>query len=617
MKGLNARRRVQILGPTSASVLSLQGRRESNQDRATAIETSVGGRRAWVLAVADGMGGLRDGERAAEAGLAEVVRMAREVLPACGPTPAAVRRAVFEGFQAANRAVWHLGAATGQTGQVGTTLVCAVAFDGRFLVAHAGDSRCYYISDVEVKRLTDDHSSVQELVRRGQLTPEAAARSPFRNQLTNCLGEGDAIHVEFTPGPECFAVVDEPAVLLLCSDGLHGDLQEADLAMWLRHTPSLGRACEGLVATALSRGSTDNVTLAVVEFGRLRRKRRHLPAPPPIERILDGSAARPAVRRSTSRGRRLRVVGAVAALLLAGVAVVAGIGVWHGVTPHQAVAWVTPWSSRPAAAPAGTAEPARVPASMPQAEPPAGAKATLPPDLQTPSAPVEEVRGEAALLDGSDVQPEPTAPPRVRVQPSGEPWSEGNPSVVSPRVESAPSVGVPPVGADPGRAGAPGYPARPLPAGEGPAAPLGLPASPSGSDDSRATPLPTRVPGDAGERKSPAPESPSTERKPAVAQLPKVQCIWNEADRRLECRRGASVGPKEGGSFRLDVAWDEEFRNAVGSCSALQFNRPLVSCAIGAEEDVDVIYWRVRDVSRGAPGEIVEHGEVIIDQRGR
>jgi protein phosphatase len=133
-----------------------------------------------------------------------------------------------------------------------------VAFEGHGVYLWAGDSRVYRFRQGRLRRLTRDHSQVEELVEEGLLAPEEAESHPAANVITRAVGgeenlEVDAEIVELAPRD----------LFLLCSDGLYKELSEADIAGILARTPS-PRAARQLVDTALERGARDNVTALVV-----------------------------------------------------------------------------------------------------------------------------------------------------------------------------------------------------------------------------------------------------------------------------------------------------------------------------------------------------------------
>src|ERR1700738_1632540 len=124
---------------------SATGARETKQDRVLAQVTSWTGKRTVVLAVADGMGGMEQGDRAAEIAIGEISRFALETVPTLD-SDVDVKAALEQAIWSANRKIWDYGVSIGSPGAVGSTLVVAMAREGRYIVANVGDSRCYIIT---------------------------------------------------------------------------------------------------------------------------------------------------------------------------------------------------------------------------------------------------------------------------------------------------------------------------------------------------------------------------------------------------------------------------------------------------------------------------------------
>jgi protein phosphatase len=146
---------------------------------------------------------------------------------------------------------------------MGTTLTLAFAVNWMLLIAHAGDSRCYLLSEGGLRQLTRDHTFTAELVRQGVLAPGGEARHPYRHVVTNILG-GDEPGVQV----ELHRLDLRPDdVLLLCSDGLTEMIPDDRIAVILREEPDPQRACERLVAEANRQGGKDNITVVVAHVG--------------------------------------------------------------------------------------------------------------------------------------------------------------------------------------------------------------------------------------------------------------------------------------------------------------------------------------------------------------
>jgi protein phosphatase len=210
------------------------------------------------------MGGLQAGAQAAEIALGAALQIIEFD---------STRQSLQLAFQRANRDVWTYGARNGFEGRVGSTLLACVTLGNRYLIANVGDSRCYYVNQTAAWPLTEDHSRAQEMVRLGAMTDAQARTSPFRNELTRCLGEPHDVHVDVFPC-EHWGVIDEDCVLFVCSDGLHNWVADGEISATLLGKPSLKRGCEALIELAIKNGSTDNVSVAAAEFGRIAGTRR-------------------------------------------------------------------------------------------------------------------------------------------------------------------------------------------------------------------------------------------------------------------------------------------------------------------------------------------------------
>jgi serine/threonine protein phosphatase PrpC len=205
---------------------------------------------AGLWAVADGMGGLERGEWAS----AEIVA-ALQAAPLSGDFDDDCRRAA-DAIHAANSKIHAESETSGD--RMGSTVVSLLVNGRRFAVLWAGDSRAYLLRDGQLHRLSRDHTQVQELVDEGLLSPDDAVNHPMSHVLTRAAG------VE--PGLELDAIADEAEVgdvFLLCSDGLHGVVSDAEIALTLG-MERLPAACDRLIQLSLARGGPDNVTLVAV-----------------------------------------------------------------------------------------------------------------------------------------------------------------------------------------------------------------------------------------------------------------------------------------------------------------------------------------------------------------
>jgi protein phosphatase len=221
--------------------------RPANQDAAGYFSAPDGGRdKGRLFVLADGMGGEAGGEVAS--GLAVEV-IARAYFEHASPDPAV---ALAHSVRLANQAILEQASASAALRGMGTTCTALVLRGATACVAHVGDSRAYHVRDGAVRQLTTDHS----LAHRGPA---------YAHVLTRALGVQPAVEVDVV------AVSPPPRagdVFLLCSDGLWGQVDEADIAEVLAAEPDLDAASRRLVDLANARGGPDNVTVLLVRIER-------------------------------------------------------------------------------------------------------------------------------------------------------------------------------------------------------------------------------------------------------------------------------------------------------------------------------------------------------------
>jgi PPM family protein phosphatase len=210
-----------------------------------------------LFAVADGMGGAQAGEVASA--------LAAGALEESGANGGGERR-VAELIQEANRRVHERATTDAATAGMGTTITAALVDpDGRVIFGHVGDSRAYLLRNDKLEQLTNDHTLVAELVRRGELSPGEAQVHPQRSVITRALGTDPDVDID------TFAVDAQPGdIYLICSDGLSSMVDSRDIEEILRrHRTDLEGASRALIQAANRGGGEDNITavLFAVEEG--------------------------------------------------------------------------------------------------------------------------------------------------------------------------------------------------------------------------------------------------------------------------------------------------------------------------------------------------------------
>ena len=229
--------------------------RQVNEDSMTVFDSPNG----QVLAVCDGMGGQAAGDVASQL----AVNIIENILTDnTFDTPEeAIRRSIL----AANQGVLNRTAQNPELEGMGSTCVMLIIKDGRVHCGWVGDSRIYYIANHTIRQISHDQSVVQEMLDRGEITPQEAAIHPQKNEITNGIGVIGMTAPETVPVP----IVPEPgSVFLLCSDGLSGMVDERQIERVVCNSKmSLQQKADRLVAMANEAGGLDNITVEMVQFG--------------------------------------------------------------------------------------------------------------------------------------------------------------------------------------------------------------------------------------------------------------------------------------------------------------------------------------------------------------
>jgi PPM family protein phosphatase len=205
--------------------------------------------RAPVFAVADGMGGAQAGEVASRIAARAFER--RRATSDEGPAEGQLEKIAKE----ANREIHKLAQEDSSRAGMGTTLTAAMLRDDEVALGHVGDSRAYLLRNGELKRLTKDHSLVEELRRQGRLTEEQAEEHPQRSIITRALGPEPSVNVDTMTFP-----ARDGDVFLLCSDGLTTMVSDDQIREILVSSKNLRVAVHKLVDAANRGGGRDNIT---------------------------------------------------------------------------------------------------------------------------------------------------------------------------------------------------------------------------------------------------------------------------------------------------------------------------------------------------------------------
>lgn len=216
-------------------------------------------RNCAVFAVADGIGGHGNGDVAS----AICIRMILEKWRNCNLDDGFDAEQAIKFFQtsleAANRKIFEINSRFSFRYPMGTTVVAAILTPNEIIAAHIGDSRLYRMSGKSLRRVTEDHSFVAEMVRNNIITPEEAKSHPFSHIISRSIGPNEKVEAEISSFPR-----NPGDRLMLCSDGLNIYASDLELQEFTAKAETPQELVNNLLKLSLRRGGEDNITLMTV-----------------------------------------------------------------------------------------------------------------------------------------------------------------------------------------------------------------------------------------------------------------------------------------------------------------------------------------------------------------
>ena len=220
------------------------------------------GPRGTLLVVADGMGGAAAGEVASEMATDTIYsHLVKTWNAEDEATPQRFAYRLKEAVEVANASIHAHAKAHPEVRGMGTTTTAAGVLNDHLYLTQVGDSRAYLIRGGQAHQITKDQSLMQRLVEAGELTEEEAAQSERRNIILQALGPDPKVKVDLT-----HQEVRRGDILVLCSDGLTGQVKKDEIAKIVTAAPDLSAACDRLIALANERGGPDNITVVIARF---------------------------------------------------------------------------------------------------------------------------------------------------------------------------------------------------------------------------------------------------------------------------------------------------------------------------------------------------------------
>jgi protein phosphatase len=219
-----------------------------------------------LFAVADGVGGSNSGEIASRSAMAGIEDFFNSnPISQAADMEGKYRHNWFKGyflrcFRKINHDIINIAQSSPDNSGMATTAVTAYFDDKTLYITNIGDSRAYMIRAGEIIQLTEDHSYVANLISTGSLTKSEAREHPRKNMITRALGAGTEAEPDFYSFD-----VERGDLVLLCTDGLHGELTDEEICETLKGERDMNKACKKLVQAANDKGGRDNITVVCVE----------------------------------------------------------------------------------------------------------------------------------------------------------------------------------------------------------------------------------------------------------------------------------------------------------------------------------------------------------------
>ena len=231
--------------------------RKNNEDycMGEVIQTEEGS--IGIFALADGMGGHKKGEVASKIAVESIIQFLKENISKDSRIKMDYLDDVIkQGYNYANQKIFDKVSEDSSCEGMGTTLVVAVIYKDDMIMANVGDSRGYLLHNDEFRRITRDHSVVEELVNANLITEEEARVHPRRNQITRAMGAEEIIIVDIFREK-----VEKGDMILLATDGLTGCVGDEDIKNIIKQDKDIKEICEDLINQANDNSGKDNISV--------------------------------------------------------------------------------------------------------------------------------------------------------------------------------------------------------------------------------------------------------------------------------------------------------------------------------------------------------------------
>ena len=215
-----------------------------------------------IFALADGMGGHKKGEVASKIAVESIINFLKEnISKSSGIKMDYLDDVIKQGYNYANQKIYAKSRKDISCEGMGTTLVVAVVYKDDAIIANVGDSRCYLLKGDNFRKITKDHSVVEELVSANLITEEEARVHPLRNQITRAMGAEEIIIVDIFREK-----LEKNDMLILATDGLTGCVEDKDIKRIIMQDKSIKDICDDLINEANNNSGKDNISVILTKI---------------------------------------------------------------------------------------------------------------------------------------------------------------------------------------------------------------------------------------------------------------------------------------------------------------------------------------------------------------
>ena len=231
--------------------------RKNNEDYCMGEIIQIEDDSIGIFALADGMGGHNKGEVASKIAVDSIIDFLKDnILKSCKVKMDYLDDVIKQGYNYANQKIYEKSMEDDSCKGMGTTLVVAVVYKNDAIIANVGDSRCYILHNNEFRKITKDHSVVEELVNAKLITEEEAKFHPRRNQITRAMGAEEIIIVDIFREK-----LEKNDILLLATDGLTGCVEDDEIKEIIEQDESIEKMCNELIDRANNNSGKDNISV--------------------------------------------------------------------------------------------------------------------------------------------------------------------------------------------------------------------------------------------------------------------------------------------------------------------------------------------------------------------